>query len=323
MKSAEKVGIFNPKNQLQLYGYEDYFSLFTNIFKRREIPSSYLISGPRGIGKSTFIYHFVNYLLSKNEDKKYSKESFEINFDNSSYKLLAANTHPNFFLLDINNDSSSIKIDQVRNLIEFTNKSSYSKEIKIVMIDNAESLNLNSYNALLKSIEEANKNTFFFIIHNSSYKILNTIKSRCLEFKIFFSELEKKNILKKLINQNGFEFNGDSIYRDLYFDTPGNLLNYFLLIKECQRENKDDNLSIILYLMEKFRKDKKKEILFFLSLLIDKFYNYLYLKNDRNIYNYFFNHKKILNIIFNMKKYNLDEKISFVLIKNILVNESK
>ncbi len=323
MRSAEKVDIFNPKNQLKLYGYENYFSIFAEIFKKKEIPSSYLISGPKGIGKSTFIYHFINYLLSKNENNQYLKESFEINFDNSSYKLLAENIHPNFYLLDTNKDSNNIKIDQVRNLIQFTNKSAYSKEIKIVMIDNAENLNLNSSNALLKSIEEASQNTFFFIIHNSSYKILNTIKSRCIEFKIFFSELEKKNILNKLISQNGFELDEDFIYRDLYFDTPGNLLNFSLLTKECPDDTNKDNLSIILYLMDKFRNDKKKEILFFLSLLIDKFYNYLCLKNNRKIYNYFFNHKKILNIIYNMKKYNLDEKISFVLIKNILINETK
>ena len=60
-----------------------------------------------------------------------------------------------------------------------------------MLIDNAEFLNINSSNALLKSLEESKINTFFFIIHNNSHKILKTIKSRCIEYKIFFN-LEKK-----------------------------------------------------------------------------------------------------------------------------------
>ena len=46
------------------------------------MPNSILLSGPQGIGKSTFIYHIVNYILSKNEDKKYSTTNFEIDSDN-------------------------------------------------------------------------------------------------------------------------------------------------------------------------------------------------------------------------------------------------
>ena len=87
-----------------------------------------------------------------------------------------------------------IKIEQVRNLLKFLNKSTYTRNLKIVMIDNAENLNLNSSNALLKAIEEPQDSTFFFIIHNSTSKILDTVKSRCTEFKFSFTTSKKKNI---------------------------------------------------------------------------------------------------------------------------------
>ena len=67
-----------------------------------------------------------------------------------------------FFLIENNFQERDIKIEQVRNLINFLNKTSYKKNLKIIMIDNAEYLNLNSSNALLKSIEEPQDNTFFF-----------------------------------------------------------------------------------------------------------------------------------------------------------------
>ena len=50
---------------------------------------------------------------------------------------------------------------------------------------NSELLNISSVNALLKFLEEPSKNTYFILIHNHK-DIPNTLRSRCLEFKIFF-----------------------------------------------------------------------------------------------------------------------------------------
>ena len=74
------------------------------------------------------------------------------------------NIHPNFFLLDSIDDSENIKIEQTRNLLKYLNKTTYLKDIKIILIDNAEKLNLNSSNALLKALEESLYNTYFLII---------------------------------------------------------------------------------------------------------------------------------------------------------------
>ena len=60
------------------------------------------------------------------------------------------------------NKEKDIKIDQVRNLIKFVSKSTYRNNIKLILIDNAENLNLSSSNAILKILEEADNNTFFF-----------------------------------------------------------------------------------------------------------------------------------------------------------------
>ena len=96
-------------------------------------------------------------MLSQNEEDNYSFKNFAINPNNNSYKLVTNGTHPNFFLLNNKISEKNIKIDQVRDLLNFLNKSSYSKNMKIVMIDNAENLNLNSSNALLKALEEPKK----------------------------------------------------------------------------------------------------------------------------------------------------------------------
>ena len=159
----EDIEIVAPKNQLHLFGYEDHFNSFIKLFEKKEIPNSMLLSGPKGLGKSTFSYHIINYLLSNNEERKYSTKDFVIDETNLSYKLLSTNVHPNFFLIENNLLEKDIKIEQIRNLLKFLNKSTYTRNLKVIMIDNAENLNLNSSNALLKPIEEPLNNTFFLL----------------------------------------------------------------------------------------------------------------------------------------------------------------
>ena len=319
----QSTDVITPKNQLNLFGYKTYFDQFIKLYEKRVMPNSILVSGPKGLGKSTFVYHFVNYLLSKNEEKKYLTDNFTIDKDNISYKQLNSNTHPNFFLIENNEGEKDIKIDQVRSLLQFLSKSTYVRDLKIVMINNAENLNLNSSNALLKAIEEPSKNTFFFIIHNNSFKILDTIKSRCTQFKFFFTIQEKKNIFKNLIIPYKHEQTINEWIENLHFDTPGNLMKYFLILSDPNINLTQNKLSYILYFIEKYKKEKNTEILYFLTLFIELFYNDLCLKNNKNINSYFFNLTQILKQIDNMKKFNLSEKNTLVWIKDILINEAK
>ena len=191
------------------------------------------------------------------------------------------------------------------------------------MIDNAENLNLNSSNALLKAIEEPQNNTFFFIIHNSACKILNTFKSRCTEFKFVFTTSQKKNIFANIIKHYRNNFEIDEIVENYYFDTPGNLVKYFLALVNTNINITKNTLECIFYFIEKYKNDKNPEILTFLTLFIEKFYNELCLSHNKNLNSYFFNQSRILKQIDNMRRFNLDEKNIFIWIKNILQNEAK
>ena len=315
--------ILEPKKQLNLYGYNRYFDFFSKVLEKNKIPNALLFSGPKGIGKSTFAYHIINHILSKNENNKYSIENFTISEENLSYKLIDSNTHPNFFLIDNNINENEIKIDQIRTLKKFLNKTTYSTNRKIILIDNAENLNLNSSNALLKAIEEPASNVFFFIVHDSAYKIMDTIRSRCIEFKFHFNISEKKNILEKIINQYDSNLDIKSLFQYLYFDTPGNLIKYNSILSNENLKLSDDFLDSILFFIDKCKNTKDKESLPILKTLIEKFYNDLCLSDNTNINNYFFNKLKVLELLNNMKKYNLDKKNVLIIIEEILQNEKK
>ena len=75
---TEFISIVDPSQQPELFGYDSYFNFFIELFNNNKFPSVSLLSGPKGIGKSTFIYHFINYLFSINDEKKYNLKDKKI-----------------------------------------------------------------------------------------------------------------------------------------------------------------------------------------------------------------------------------------------------
>ena len=320
MKASKVEEVTKPKSQLNLYGYESYFKFFNKLYEQDKLPNSILISGQKGLGKSTFTYHFINFLLSKGEKNEYNRRDYLIDPNNSTYKSIQSGTHANLFILDAI-DGENIKIDQIRKLLLFLNKSTYYKSVKIVLLDNAEYLNINSSNALLKAIEEPSKDTYFFIINNDSQKIMNTIKSRCIDFVINFNFQEKRNIFNKISQKYSLNFTESDLNIFLYFDTHGNLLKYLSTLKNSDFKISKDYLSCISYFMDLYNEKTDPKLLGFITLFIQNFYNQLSLKNSLFINNYYRNLNKILYLIDNMKKFHLDKKNLIFSIDKIIKNE--
>lgn len=319
----KSIPIKKSINQLKLFGYNDFFNNFIKMKENNSLPNSILLSGSKGIGKSTFAYHFINYVLSNNENDSYLTKENLINNNNYSYKLLSSNVHPNFFLLECQNSEGEIKVDNVRILINFINKSTYSQKFKFILIDSVEKLNVNSSNALLKAIEEPPKNTFFFLIHDDSYKILNTIKSRASTYKLYFNIEAKRNIFINLLKQYEIDIYYNDLIDDFYFDSPGNLIKYISYLDKENVALLKNTLYCINYFIDGYINDKNPEYLPFISVFIEKYYNELSLKKIKNVNNLFFNFSNILKKIHEMKKFNLNKKDIFFDIKNILLNDSK
>ena len=324
MKNKELIDrseILLSKNQLHLYGYRNYFTLFSSLFEKGLLPNNILISGRKGIGKSTFVYHFVNFILTKNEEFAYDNKNFNINENNSSYNQLNDGIHPNLFIIDDNVLNKDIKIELIRNLINFINKSTFSKDLKIIIIDNSENLNLNSMNALLKVLEETARNTYFFVINSNPYKIIDTFKSRFSEFKLNLKFKDKEEIILKLLDQYNITLNDKNIINNFRHESPGNFINMYNEFLDLDKRNINDEIQQISLFMKKYENEKNNNYFNYISLLIEKFYTYLSISNINNINKYYNNCFAILTQLNDMKKYNLNEKSSFNNIKNILINE--
>ena len=308
-----------PSENTQIFGMDRFFVELINLYNKRKMPTKILLSGKKGLGKSTLAYHIINYILSAEEEFKYNSKKHTINEMNKSFKLLQNNSHPNFYLIDLLNDKKNIDVGQIRGMITYSNKSTFNDKPRFILIDHIENLNKNSVNALLKIIEEPNENIFFFLINNNEKDILPTLKSRCLNFKINFTFNECINISNKILGKNVL----DIINHDLisYYNTPGEIINLLNFAKDKDINLNDYTLVNFLNLLIDngyYKKNKvvKNLLINFIELFFLKEYKTRKIKNS--LLNFYYN---FIEKIHNTEKFNLDEECLFLEFKSKLLNE--
>ena len=309
-------------NQLSLFGFNNDFDFFVSLYNEKKLPNTMIISGAEGLGKSTFAYHFINFILSKNETYPYDDKNLTINELNKSYKLITNNIHPNFFLVDLLKGKKKIDINQIRKMISYTNTTSFNLNKKIVLIDHVEYLNTSSSNSLLKVIEEPNENTLFILIFNSNKKIKNTLRSRSIEFKKSLSYIDRINIFKKLLNYNSINFSENLINKNLnYYETPGLFIKHINLMNLLNLDiNESLNIQKIIFELLKLKPknlDLNKFELLKYYIEIDLYNKYLVSRNKNLIYSIYSNILKKINMF---SFYNLDSNNLLYEIENLYLN---
>ena len=306
-------------NQKQLFSYKNTFLDIVNLYNQKKLPNKILFSGPKGIGKATFAYHLINYIFSKDEESNYDIDNFQINDSNKSFKLVLNQTHPNFHLIDLLDEKKIIEISQIRNMINYANKSAFNNKERIVLIDNAENLNLSSSNALLKIIEEPNENVFFILIFDNNRKIIETIKSRCLKFNLFLTFDECLDTTNKIIENNIYQI----VNKDLinHYNTIGDLVNLVNFSSSSKMSLLELNLKdfLINLIDEKYYKKNiyiKKNIYKYIEYYLLKL---MYLNKSKKKINSLY--RNFINKIYNLQKFNLDEESFFIEFNKIIFND--
>ena len=307
--------IHDSSAQNKLFGHKDIFNQFINLYSNNKLPNKILLSGQKGIGKSTLAYHLINYVLSKGENYTYDQNNCEINLNNKSYILLQNKSNPNINLIDVIKDKKNIDVDQVKKLILDLNKSSFNDKSRFVLIDNIEFLNNNSVNALLKLIEEPNDNINFILINNNK-KISSTLKSRCLNFNISLTYEESIKIINNIINGNIFNLVNYELIDN--YVTPGQILNILEFSKEHKIDVKDTNLKDFLSIIIKNKMYKKeKSIIDIIYSFIELYFRKRITFKNVNVLNFYSYFVKKINYT---KTYNLDEEILFMEFDDKILN---
>ncbi|WP_107865692.1 DNA polymerase III subunit delta' [Agitococcus lubricus] len=154
-----------------------------SLLKRRSgqgLAHAFLMSGVAGVGKQHFVNALSAWLLCQQPDPAHGACG-----RCKSCQLWQAESHPDYRLVQAQTDektgkvSKVIKVEQVRELIEFLNKSPQLNGYRVAVIAAADTLNSNAANSLLKTLEEPGEKTAIFLITEQAQAILPTLRSRC------------------------------------------------------------------------------------------------------------------------------------------------
>lgn len=161
---------------------------------RGRLPNALLIKGAKGIGKLELAQSFAQSLLCDAP-----LESGMPCCQCDSCHWFEQGSHPDFRFVQSDElrsaeegneketgkkPSREIGVDQIRALASFANLSAHRGGYRIVLINPAESMNINSANALLKTLEEPTEKLLFILVTHKPQQLLPTILSRCLSFVV-------------------------------------------------------------------------------------------------------------------------------------------
>ena len=187
----------------KVYGNLKNRKSFENIVKTQNVLHSYLFLGQEGIGKKLIAKEFAKGILCETK-----KENCKC----KSCMCFESNNHPDFKI--INEEGENIVINTVREMIQTVYEKPILSKKKVYIINDADKMNKESQNCLLKTLEEPPEYGCFILIATNQDMILNTIKSRCT--KIIFDKLTT-NELTQILKERG-------IHTD---DIPEKMFNLF------------------------------------------------------------------------------------------------
>lgn len=136
------------------------------------LPHAILLTGSRGSGAPVFLEAASRYLLCESPAELACGTC-------KSCQLVLAGVHPDLLRLQPEEGSRAIKVDQVREVVDFAQKSAQFGGYRVVQLTPAESLNVQAANALLKTLEEPGERTVLLLYSDRPLELLPTIRSRC------------------------------------------------------------------------------------------------------------------------------------------------
>ena len=170
---------YRPQEFKDLIGQEVMAQTITNAIKLGKTPNAYLLTGIRGVGKTTTARLIAKALnCEKNNDPKINCSGEK--FCPTCQEIINSN-HIDILEMDA---ASKTGIDDVRELIENSKYSPTSAKFKIFIIDEVHMLSKQAFNGLLKTLEEPPPSLKFILATTEVRKIPVTILSRCQRFDL-------------------------------------------------------------------------------------------------------------------------------------------
>ena len=179
-------------------GHDKQIEILKNAVRGNTLAHAYLFTGITGIGKMTSARALAKILHCTNTPDDFCDHCIPC-------KQITSDTHPD--TLVIKPEGDTIKINQIRNMQEQIVYTVYEGTNKIVIVDKADRMTIQSANCLLKTLEEPPPHTILALLTAIPYRIPSTIRSRCQ--RLMFQPLAESLIVELLQEKLGGEVPAD------------------------------------------------------------------------------------------------------------------
>ncbi len=193
---------YRPQNFDQLVGQEVLVQTLINSIKHKKIAHAFILTGIRGVGKTTTARIIAKSLNCIGEDG----ESIEARIPCNKCSNCLAISKSNFQdVLEID-AASRTGVDDMRSIIDSISYAPAIGRYKVYIIDEVHMLSNSAFNALLKTLEEPPSHTKFIFATTEIKKIPVTVLSRCQRFDLRrLNNKELEEYLSKILKEEDFD----------------------------------------------------------------------------------------------------------------------
>ena len=276
--------LIKVSNLLQIYPWQ--LQSWENLlatYRAGRMEGGYLFKGPKESGKLLFALSFSTWLLCRKPGEEVACGSCK------SCSLVQAGSHPDLLLIEPESNSQVIKVEQVRKIQKFTRTTSQYGGMRIVIIAQAELMNINAANALLKNLEEPGTETLLFLLSSHPSAISQTVQSRCRS--LLFHMPEKRQALEWLTDKVDSDCDVETILAlsagnpllGLKMYKSGVMKTYQSLIEGAQALYKGKLTPVAL--AKEWEKKDVQQVLLWLAIWLEDVMRLMLGAEEKNIYN--------------------------------------
>ena len=172
---------YRPLLFTDLIGQEAMVRTLANAFAMDRLAHAFLLTGVRGVGKTTTARLIARALNCDSKPGKDQEKKFEPCGDCGSCVAISLGNHPDVLEMDA---ASRTGVDDIRELIDGVRYGPVQGKYKIYIIDEVHMLSVNAFNALLKTLEEPPPHVKFVFATTEVRKVPVTVISRCQRFDL-------------------------------------------------------------------------------------------------------------------------------------------